>query len=85
MDKWLTDRYALFQDTDNSINEFEIHHLEWPINEIALKKMDLNYKRFDKLIKNEPDKIQYSKGIKVIAWGKKKKAKTMETKSWKDI
>lgn len=29
LDKWLTERYALFQDTDESINEFEIHHLEW--------------------------------------------------------
>lgn len=38
LDKWLTERYALFQDTDNSINEFEIHHLEWPINKIDLKK-----------------------------------------------
>ncbi|HET8810877.1 MAG TPA: DUF2071 domain-containing protein [Flavobacteriaceae bacterium] len=79
LDKWLTDRYALFQDTDNSINEFEIHHLEWPINEIDLKKMDLSYKRFDQLIKNEPNKAQYSKGIKVIAWGKNKKEKLAAT------
>ena len=28
LDKWLTERYALFQDSDNSINEFEIHHFE---------------------------------------------------------
>jgi len=28
LDKWLTERYALFQDTQKSINEFEIHHLE---------------------------------------------------------
>jgi len=76
LDKWLTERYALFQDTDQSINEFEIHHLEWPINEIDLKKADLNYQRFDKLIKNKPNKIQYSKGVKVIAWGKNKKDKT---------
>jgi len=34
LDKWLTERYALFQDTEKSINEFEIHHTEWPINEV---------------------------------------------------
>ncbi|WP_244895696.1 DUF2071 domain-containing protein [Nonlabens tegetincola] len=45
-DKWLTERYALFQDTDDSINEFEIHHLEWQINEIDIQKLELNYPRF---------------------------------------
>jgi uncharacterized protein YqjF (DUF2071 family) len=76
LDKWLTERYALFQDTEKSINEFEIHHLEWPINEIELKNLEFTYPRFDKLIKNEPNKIQYSNGVKVIAWGKCKKEKT---------
>jgi uncharacterized protein YqjF (DUF2071 family) len=76
LEKWLTERYALFQDTEKSINEFEIHHLEWTINKIDMKKLEFNYQRFDKLIKNNPDKIQYSKGVKVIAWGKNKKEKT---------
>lgn len=76
LDKWLTERYALFQDTDKSINEFEIHHLEWPINEIDLHELDLNYPRFEKLLKDKPSKIHYSKGVKVIAWSKNKKEKT---------
>jgi uncharacterized protein YqjF (DUF2071 family) len=76
LDKWLTERYALFQETDNSINEFEIHHLEWTVNEIVLRNLELSYPRFDKLLKNEPHKVQYSKGVKVIAWGKNKKEKT---------
>lgn len=76
LDKWLTERYALFQDTDESINEFEIHHLEWPINEIDLQKLDFNYPRFEKLISEQPSKFHYSKGVRVIAWGKNKKDKT---------
>ncbi|WP_438426262.1 YqjF family protein [Aquimarina macrocephali] len=73
LDTWLTERYALFQDTKKSINEFEIHHLEWPIRKIEVTNLKVNYSRFDKLIKSKPDKIQYSKGVKVIAWGKNKK------------
>lgn len=76
LDKWLTERYALFQDANNSINEFDIHHLEWPISEIKLKNLALSYKRFENLIMDEPDKIQYSKGIKVLAWNKIKNKKT---------
>ena len=72
LEKWLTERYALFQDAEESINEFEIHHLEWLVNKINLKRLDLRYQRFEKLIKNTPDKTQYSKGVKVIAWGKNK-------------
>ena len=76
LDKWLTERYALFQDTNDSINEFEIHHLEWPINEIDLQKLELNYPRFEKLINEKPSRIHYSKGVKVLAWGKIKNKKT---------
>lgn len=75
LEKWLTERYALFQDTEKYINEFEIHHLEWRISELDLTKLEFSYPRFSNLIKNKPNKIQYSKGVKVIAWGKNKKEK----------
>ena len=76
LDKWLTERYALFQDTVKSINEYEIHHSEWPINKLDIKKLELDYPRFNKLINQNPDKIQYSDGVKVIAWGKHTTDKT---------
>ena len=75
LDIWLTERYALFQDTESSINEFETHHLEWPINEIAFHKLDINYPRFAKLLASQPGKVHYSKGVKVVAWGKNKMSK----------
>lgn len=77
LDRWLTERYALFQDTEKSINEYEIHHLEWPIKKIELRHLDFEYPIFKKLIKNRPAKIQYSKGVQVIAWGKKKLLTTL--------
>ena len=75
LDKWLTERYALFQDTKACMNEFEIHHEEWPLHEIELSKLEFRYPRFKNLIKRLPDKVQYSKGVKVIAWGKKQRDK----------
>ncbi len=79
--KWLTERYALFQDTGNSINEFEIHHPEWPVQEIKIDKLAVNYPRFKNLINGNPDKVHYSKGVQVVTWGKKK---IMEIDSNKD-
>ncbi|WP_194768431.1 YqjF family protein [Tamlana sp. I1] len=81
LEKWLTEKYVLFQDTVKSINTFEIHHIEWPLNEISLKNLEVNYPRFNKLIKNKPNLMHYSKGVKVIAWGKNKIEKT----SYKDF
>ncbi|MAU76177.1 MAG: hypothetical protein CL831_04795 [Crocinitomicaceae bacterium] len=72
LDKWLTERYALFQDSEDSMNEFDIHHLEWPIQEIDLTKIKVNYPRFDTLLKNDPHKMRYSSGVKVMAWGMNK-------------
>ena len=77
LDKWLTERYALFHDTGASINEFEIHHLEWPINGIELQELELNYSRFEKLINDKPSRIHYSNGVKVLAWGKLKNKKRL--------
>ena len=76
LDKWLTERYALFQDTDNAINQFEIHHVEWPVQDINIHKLELNYPRFENLLNREPDRIQYSKGVQVLAWDKIKRLKT---------
>ena len=70
LDNWLTERYALFQETDNYINEYEIHHLPWSVNDVEVKSLKCFYPRFKNLLNNQPDKMQYSKGVKVVAWGK---------------
>lgn len=75
IDLWLTERYALFQNTRKYINEFEIHHIEWPVFELELNEIEINYPRFENLFENLPDKKHYSTGVQVIAWGKKKKKK----------
>lgn len=75
LDLWLTERYALFQDAGQAINEFEIHHLEWPVHSIDLKLVDLQYSRFENLISNTPDHMHYSPGVKVMSWGKEKRDK----------
>jgi len=70
IDHWLTERYALYQDSNQHINEFEIHHLEWPINKLDIVDLNVNYPRFRNLIGSSPNKVQYSEGVKVLAWNK---------------
>jgi uncharacterized protein YqjF (DUF2071 family) len=72
LDCWLSERYALFQDTRKAMNEFEIHHQEWLLFELELTELTLNYPRFGQLLKGTPDKAHYSPGVQVLAWGKKK-------------
>lgn len=70
IDSWLTERYALYQDTEDSINEFDIHHIEWPIYKLDIAEIEVDYPRFDKLLNNLPDIKHYSTGVQVIAWDK---------------
>ncbi len=72
LDNWLTERYALFQDAGNFINEYEIHHVPWPLREAVIENLELHYPRFEKLIGRKPDLCGYAEGVKVVAWGKRK-------------
>ncbi|WP_417588428.1 YqjF family protein [Owenweeksia hongkongensis] len=72
IDKWLVERYALFQDDKGHTNEFEIHHIEWPTYKVELKKLMIDYPRFGNLLSSSPTLAHYSPGVQVIAWGKKK-------------
>jgi len=46
LERWLTERYALFQDNGSFINEYEIHHKEWPLKALTISNMALSYPRF---------------------------------------
>ena len=70
VDLWLTERYALFQDCNGSISEFETHHLEWPLSDITISSLKVDYPRFNRLMSGKPDRVQYSEGVQVVAWAK---------------
>lgn len=70
IDLWLTERYALVQNGEKSINQFEIHHVKWPVRQIILEKAEITYRRFSSLFSGNPDKVNYSEGVQVVAWGK---------------
>lgn len=72
IDLWLTERYALYQNTKTHINGYQIHHIEWDLDNVDIHSINLNYSRFDKLLSKKPNKTAYSKGVQVIAWGKEK-------------
>ncbi len=70
IDRWLSERYALFQDGRKGINSYDIHHTEWPLQEVALSRLELNYSHLSSLIDGSPDLCHYSPGIQVIAWNR---------------
>lgn len=70
LDLWLTERYALFQDSNTAINAFEIHHIEWPVKQLILTESTIHYPRFSSLVGRPPDLTYYSPGVQVIAWNK---------------
>ncbi|WP_157492827.1 YqjF family protein [Echinicola pacifica] len=68
VERWLLERYHLFQDTKNGIQHFPIHHIEWPLRSISLQRVKVNYPTFRKLTDGDPVLAHYSPGVKVLAW-----------------
>ncbi len=67
-DLWLTERYALFQETNQGMKTYDIHHIEWPLSNIELSNCEIHYPKFSNLINSEPLKTHCSHGVKVLAW-----------------
>lgn len=71
LDTWLTERYSLYLDNNENIYRYDIHHREWEIKTVDIKKLDLYYK-IDSIILSDlrPDLVHYSDGVNVLAWQK---------------
>ncbi|HAD98819.1 MAG TPA: hypothetical protein DCG19_15505 [Cryomorphaceae bacterium] len=67
-DCWLTEKYALFQEQGNRINAYDIHHVEWPLTEITIRELHIDYPALQGLIHGKPDTVHYSSGVQVLAW-----------------
>lgn len=72
LDVWLTERYCLYVDINDSIYRYDIHHKEWSLKKVSLTNLNLNYKIKDLIINESPKLTHYSDGIKVLAWNKVK-------------
>lgn len=73
LERWLTERYCLYLNENHTDYRFDIHHLEWPIHAVKLNHLETDY-RFGQLnFKGiTPNFIQYSPGVKVMAWQREK-------------
>lgn len=72
IDKWLSERYALFQDSVSGSYMVEIHHQEWPLRTLNVDMLVCHYPRFEEVLAGKPDMTHYSHGVKVMAWERQK-------------
>lgn len=69
---WLTERYCLYLDKGEDAFRYDVHHREWEIKEVDITRLNVHYKIGDINLTTKPDLIQYSDGVKVLAWGRTK-------------
>tara|TARA_R110002049_G_scaffold114927_1_gene266605 strand:- start:11651 stop:12373 length:723 start_codon:yes stop_codon:yes gene_type:complete len=69
-DIWLTERYAVFQDYKRYIFEYDVHHVAWPMQNIRIQNLKIDYARFSDFINDKPNKVHYSSGVQVLTWNK---------------
>ncbi|MGL4631571.1 MAG: YqjF family protein [Leadbetterella sp.] len=73
LDIWLTERYCLYLNEAKDLYRYDIHHLEWELKELDLRHLELNYKIGNyALSSTNLSSVQYSEGVKVVAWGRQK-------------
>lgn len=70
LDLWLTERYCLIQENGNQLLRYHIHHLEWPIQQLTVESLTIDYQQFRGFFNSPPTLMHYSKGVQVVAWGK---------------
>jgi uncharacterized protein YqjF (DUF2071 family) len=68
LDHWLTERYCLYFDKAETIYRYDIHHKEWEIKNVDIKRLNVNYKIGDINLTSRPDLTHYSEGVNVLAW-----------------
>lgn len=68
LDRWLTERYSLFLNRGSTLFRYDIHHLEWPLHEVQLNGMQLDYRIQGLHLHAKADLMHYSPGVQVLAW-----------------
>lgn len=69
LDRWLTERYALFVEKESRLYRYQTHHVEWPINTCESLHVGCVPKAWPGLFSGAPVRAHYSPGVAVLAWG----------------
>ena len=69
LDKWLTERYCVYNTKQNQLYSYDIHHAEWPLQNASLRITDMHYQLGDfRMEKGLADRIHFAKELKVLIW-----------------
>lgn len=68
VDRWLTERYALFQEKGPHLYRYQTHHREWPIHACEVPDPIHAPKRWPRLFAGHPARAHYSTGVAVLTW-----------------
>jgi len=72
LDSWLTERHALYLAKRARLHRIDVHHKEWPLQDIELRPKVVRYP----LVGNGhyedlPDKMHYAQEVTALLWGSK--------------
>ncbi len=72
LENWLTERYCLYLDKNSELYRFDVHHRAWELQNLEIKRLSIDYQIGPLVLSTAPNLANYSDGVKVLAWGKKK-------------
>ncbi len=69
IDKWLTERHALYVEKKRVLYRFDIHHKEWELQDVAVTSINQNYTTG--ISTAPPGRQHFSKNTNVVIWGRR--------------
>lgn len=70
LELWLTERYCLYVEQGPHCYRYDIHHVEWQLDQVELTDLNANYNIADFSLSSAPNLCHYSPGVQVLAWKK---------------
>lgn len=68
IDKWLAERYALYNTNKGKLYRYQIHHKPWPLKKLAVTDLAFSSEMLKTGCTWQPDLFRYSPGVQVLAW-----------------
>ena len=70
LDRWLVERYALFETYRNSLWSYRIHHLPWPLKTLHIDQLQFvpSVDTLPLKLTNGPALAHWSDGVRILSW-----------------
>jgi uncharacterized protein len=71
LDRWLTERYCLYQGSGSAVWRYDVHHTPWPLRDVEVSHFETDMSmNGERVYAQDLLRCHYSPGVQVLSWDK---------------